>query len=230
MSKAQSAAGKSTKPAIPPAAPKGAGKKGGKNVPEGTHQVAAGAISGPTGKNMPEVNKPADVEITKEQREGERRQAASTAIAQFAASSMQAPAAHVPELTPEQKKAQEFAVELAKLSEKFGMPVPVAAVKQTKSANKQQRNGITRPAAGTVTGNIWDVADGISVSQNGAPAQIAQVKQHASLKDVNDHTIKTQYSRWRQFHGIKGRLQVVQAQSPEGNDDGIAAAMAGGKK
>lgn len=171
--------------------------------------------------------------VTDEQRAAEANQAQNNAIAQFAQSQMAAPAAHTPALDAEAAKIAAFNEQVKKLAAEVGINpdavlVPVKPAKNIK-ADKLTKNGITRPASGTTTGGIWDVADEISLSHNGHPATIAEVRSHAKMLQVNDHTIKTQYSRWRQFHGIKGRVQLVQATpqpaSPEGHDEGIENAF-----
>jgi hypothetical protein len=216
MAKTQSAAKsiKSTTPAI---------VKAPKLPPAGTRQVAAGAISGPKGKPLVETKPDTATEVTEEQRQGERRQAEANAVMQFTGAQLTTPAAHAPALSAEQQKMADFKVAQAKLAEQMGIkleeaaPAPVAAAK----ANKLQRNGITRPAAGTTTGKVWACADAISASQNGMPASIAQLKASAGMKDMNDHTLKTQYSRWRQYNGVKGRQVVVKPVAQEGAYEGM---------
>lgn len=168
-------------------------------------QVPAGTMS-----SEPKLATVPEVPVVDEQRQGERRQAEANAVAKFTASTLQTPAAHTPELSEEQKKFAAFQAEVAKLAATFGVSVPAAVAKAPRASNRIVQNGETRPAQGTVTGQIWDVADQISASQAGAPAQVSQLKAHPALKQVNDHTLKTQYARWRKFHNITGRLQVVQ--------------------
>jgi len=207
-----------------------------------------GNATGPGGKNMPEVtaqnqNPP---EITQEQRQGERRQQQQSAIARFANQSMDTPAAHnVPEVTDEQRKLIAFQEQMRITAEQFGVQLPPnledvlngkveqpqaqgAQGAQRAPRNADSQNGVTRPAKGTKTGQVWDAADAISTSKNGQPATIAEVKEKLA-GSVNDATTRTQYSRWRNYHGIKGRLdaqpQQQQAASPEGRDEGIEKAF-----
>lgn len=186
--------------------------KAKKAPPAGTHQVAAGTVSGPKGRNMP-VAPPADV--SDEQRQGERRQAQADAVMGFSASQLQTPAAHAPTLTPDQAKQAEYQAAIAKLAIEMGVTPPVVATKAPR-ADKNARNGITRPAEGSITGKVWAAADAISVAQNGTPATISAVKAHPTMAGVNDHTVKTQYARWRAYNGIKGRLQVVKSSTGSG--------------
>lgn len=221
MAKTQTAAPKAQTPAAVKAAATRAAKKA---------EAAAAKAAGPGGAPL---EKPLDLhDIAAEQRQGEANQAQTNAIAQFAQSQMAAPAAHTPALDAEAAKLAAFNEAVKKLAAESGINpdlvlAPTKPVKATK-ADRVERNGITRPASGTTTGGIWDVADEISMSHNGHPATIAEVRAHAKMLHVNDHTIKTQYARWRGFHGIKGRVQLVQAApqpaSPEGHDEGIEAA------
>jgi hypothetical protein len=107
--------------------------------------------------------------------------------------------------------ASSFEAELAALQAKHGFTGNVKFTKpKAEKALKVSRivqNGITRPADGTLCGLIWLAADHHTTPTS--PAQIAQLKADVALKDVNDHTIKTQYARWRQFNGVTGRLQNV---------------------
>jgi hypothetical protein len=183
-----------------------------KALPPGTHQVAAGTVSGPKGRKMP-VAPPA--EVTDEQRQGERRQQQADAVIAFSTSQLQTPAAHAPTLTAEQIQRQAFDAAVAKLAAEMGVTQPVVATKAPR-ADKNQRNGITRPADSSITGKVWAAADAISVAQNGTPATISAVKAHDLTKGINDHTVKTQYARWRAYNGIKGRLQVVKPSTGSG--------------
>lgn len=171
------------------------------------HRAKAGTVEGPKGKNMPA---PADAaEVTDEQRKAERRQADNDRRAQFAPTTQTAPAVHEP--TKEEKKAMEFQQKMKELAEQYGVdPATLGAPKQAKAprGDKQQQNGITRPAENTKCGLIWGLADKISHDQDGHPASIAQLKATNELKQMNDHTLKTQYARWRAYNGVKGRVDA----------------------
>ena len=159
-------------------------------------------------------SKAAQTEVHPEQRAADKK--ADDAM-KFAVQQMQTPAAlETPPALIADPKAAEFAAAIAKLAEQFGMPLPVAPAVKAK-LDKQQRNGITRPGANTKCGKIWAACDAISLSQGGAPATIAALKAHSSTHGINDHTIKTQYSRWRHYNGVAGRLPTIavnQTQSP----------------
>lgn len=66
-----------------------------------------------------------------------------------------------------------------------------------------KQHGITRPAAETKCGKIFSAADKITAESN-RPATISEVR--VACHGINDHTIKTQYARWRAFNGVTGRI------------------------
>lgn len=109
-----------------------------------------------------------------------------------------------------------FNEELELLKQKHNIPSSAGIVPQLvtpdtpprEKAAKVQRNGVTRPGENTLCGKIWAAADELSAASKSV-ASIAALKDHAATKGVNDHTIKTQYARWRLFNGIKGRMPTI---------------------
>jgi membrane protein involved in colicin uptake len=81
-----------------------------------------------------------------------------------------------------------------------------AAAKAAKEASKQpEQNGVRRPKSDTICGKAWAVFDELS-AKSGAPATIGD-----SLKNANgiaEATVRTQYARWRKYHGISGRVEA----------------------
>jgi hypothetical protein len=69
---------------------------------------------------------------------------------------------------------------------------------------KDQANGVTRPGAGTKTGRIWEIADGMS-AELGKPVGRKAVLEAATGEDINAATAATQYGRWRKYNGLEGR-------------------------
>ena len=161
-------------------------------------------------KAKPIKDQPAPaVEVSTEQRAADRR--ADDAM-KFSIQQMQTPAVlETPAvlLNADAEKQAEFNAAVAKLAAEYGLPLPAPAAPAKVKADKLQRNGITRPGANTVCGKIWAAADAISSSQGGAPATIASLKSHSATQGINDHTIKTQYSRWRHYNGVAGRLPTI---------------------
>lgn len=80
-----------------------------------------------------------------------------------------------------------------------------AAKEAGKAASKQpEQNSIRRPKADTITGKVWDTFDAIS-AETGAPATISEAIKRST--GVAEATVRTQYARWRKFHGISGRAE-----------------------
>ena len=61
-----------------------------------------------------------------------------------------------------------------------------------------KRNGVTRPKPETKTGNVWAIVDRLSDEQ---VVSLEEVMQSRWSEGLNHHTIATQYSRWKKFHG-----------------------------
>lgn len=65
---------------------------------------------------------------------------------------------------------------------------------------REQANGVTKPAEGTKTRQVWDTADAIS-AEIGRPALMAEVREKLG-EGVNKATISTQYNKWCTFYGV----------------------------
>jgi len=171
--------------------------------------------------------------IAQERREREERRAiqpdqAHAFVAQHLAAPVVPDGADPLHRTPEQVAAefkQKMEEAAANVAKELGISDPNAVTQllqgqapQPPRPAKLTRNNITRPASGTLTGTVWDVADEISKSHPGTtPATIAEIKADSRIRGMNDHTIKTQYARWRAYHGVRGRVALptpVQAQQP----------------
>lgn len=74
---------------------------------------------------------------------------------------------------------------------------------------RDAQNGVTRPKAGTQTGNVWAISD--KLSTNEAPAGRKEVLAEAIAKGINGSTAATQYGRWRKYHGLQGTGKAVAA-------------------
>lgn len=149
--------------------------------------------------------------VTDEQRIADRRaddqvkaDAKASAIANFVQQETKPPVDHAA-----------FEAELAALQAKHGVQVQMT-VKPPKAV-KNQQNGVTRPGEATTCGKIWATADAISVATHGV-CPVAALKEHPAMKGINDHTIKTQYAKWRAFNGITGRLPKLHAVHQEAGE------------
>lgn len=159
----------------------------------GLYRNAEPGVDG-TGSSAPAAPPPAptaeQVKAAQQAAKEQAKKAAEEAKAQKAAEKEAA----------KQAKAAEKAAEKAKKEEEK------KAAEEAKSAAKAatpEQNGIKRPKSGTATGRVWEIADHIS-GQLEAPASIRAVLEAGKAEGLNDATIKTQYARWRQFHGVTG--------------------------
>jgi hypothetical protein len=134
------------------------------------------------------------------------------------------PTAATAEMNPTQ--LAQFQAAMLALGQQFGMPAeviqnlsnPSTLLATTPRSAKDTRNSITRPGADTKTGKVWAIGDAISMQKGGTPettpASIAELKAHPDLRQFNDHTIRTQYARWRQYYGVSGRVQSEMVSAP----------------
>ena len=106
----------------------------------------------------------------------------------------------------ETKAAEAKAAKEAKAKEIAEKKAAREAAKKAKEDAKivrQVQNGVTRPAPGTSTARVWEIADEISAKAK-APASRADVLKVAEAAGLNTSTCATQYGRWRVFNGLKG--------------------------
>lgn len=98
-------------------------------------------------------------------------------------------------------------------------PVARPAVAAKIQKDRPESNGVKRPSAGTLCAQVWDVATSLSgfvpEGSEGSPvatkgtsgiATLSQVVKACEAAGINKYTARTQYARWRVFHGITGRI------------------------
>lgn len=90
-------------------------------------------------------------------------------------------------------------------------PAAAAPAADQKPARDKQ-NGVTRPSAGTATGNVWAIADRIS-NEKGRPALRAEVTAAGTEAGINSSTVTTQFGQWRRFYGLKKEEKVAGAET-----------------
>lgn len=66
---------------------------------------------------------------------------------------------------------------------------------------KITQHDVTRPANGTKTARVWEIADDLS-AKSGAPADRKPVLDAATSEGINVATAATQYGKWRVFNGL----------------------------
>lgn len=109
--------------------------------------------------------------------------------------------------TAEEIAAKQAAKAQAKADKAAVKAAAKLEAKAAKEAAKQpKQNDVRRPKAGTTTGKVWAIFDSLSAS-TGAPALIGDALKQAT--GIPEATVRTQYARWRKFHGITGRTVVA---------------------
>lgn len=70
--------------------------------------------------------------------------------------------------------------------------------------NRPEQNGMKYPSAGTKTRVIWDLCDAMA-KELGRPLKISELRERVA-QGTNENMMKSQYSYWRKFHNITGRV------------------------
>lgn len=88
-----------------------------------------------------------------------------------------------------------------------------ADAKAAKEANRQpEQNGIRRPGPNGLCGQVWGLADTLS-AQLGQAVPIANLIEAGVASGLNPSNIRTEYARWKKFHGLSGRITLPEAAS-----------------
>lgn len=72
---------------------------------------------------------------------------------------------------------------------------------RTIEKNREERNGIKRPSAGTVCRAVWDALDKVGIEN----ATSATAKALSEKNGWNKNNVSIEFYQWRRFHGIEGR-------------------------
>lgn len=105
-----------------------------------------------------------------------------------------------------QKIAADAAAKEAKAAAKAAADAEKAAAAEAKKSVKQpQQNGVTRPRPDGSCGKVWALADHHSGIKQ-SPVSISELIVHTQAAGLNDATTRTQYARWKTFHGIYGAV------------------------
>lgn len=92
------------------------------------------------------------------------------------------------------------------------MPEKKEKVVKPVKVEMPEQNGIKMPRPGTQCAQIWEMADSMSKALK-APVSIDELNDKALAAEFNPATIKTQYARWRKFHGVEGRIESPKAKA-----------------
>ncbi len=80
------------------------------------------------------------------------------------------------------------------------------AEREAKKGAKITQNDVTRPAADSKTGKVWEIADNLS-STKGSPVSLSELKAETDKIGANPNMVSSQYASWRKFYGIRGRVE-----------------------
>jgi len=127
----------------------------------------------------------------------------------------------------EAAKAAKEAAKGAKEAEKQAKLDAAAAAKQAKidakaakeaerEAKRQpEQNGVRRPGPEGKCGQAWSLFDETS-TKLGQPTPIADVMDIAKERGLNEANVRTEYARWKKFHGLTGRISLPKPAVTEG--------------
>ena len=112
-------------------------------------------------------------------------------------------------------KAAKEAEKQAKVAEREAAKVAREEEKARKiaerEANRQpEQNGVRRPGPNGSCGKVWAHADALS-TQLGRPVAIAELMAETDKESLNQSNVRTEYARWKKFHGISGKVQATAA-------------------
>lgn len=123
------------------------------------------------------------------------------------------------------KEAEKAAAKAAKEAKK------AEAVAVVKRVQQPAQNGVRRPGPDGLCGRAWALFDSTSAAL-GMPTPIANVLDEAARQGLNAANVRTEYARWKKFHGLTGRITLPVAEpvpapettSTEDADDGDTSA------
>jgi len=152
--------------------------------------------------------------------DAEKKEAAEKAKAEKAEAKAKADAEKkaAKEKADEEKKAAKEAAE----AERKAAAEAKAKEREEKAVSKVKvqlvsQRGVTQPKEGTKTRAVWDLADKLSAGK-GAPVAIKELMPQATAAGINDATTRTQYARWKQFHGVYGSVKAATVETPAANE------------
>lgn len=109
------------------------------------------------------------------------------------------------------KIAEKEAAQAAREAERQAKIDAKAAAKAAREANKMpEQNGIRRPSAEGVCGQVWNLADEIS-GELGQATPIANLLERTNAQSIDQTTARVQYARWKKFHGLSGKITLPTA-------------------
>lgn len=91
-------------------------------------------------------------------------------------------------------------------------PVAAPAAPRTKTTStghkiqkdREEQHGVRRPSAGTICDQVWGMVAKMWDETSGT-VRFKDILAKGAENGINEYTVRTQYARWRKFHGIVGR-------------------------
>ena len=138
---------------------------------------------------------------------------AATAAKQAEKEAKVAAAAELKAAKAAERAAKKEAAEAAKADKKASVEAEKAAkaqakldAKAAKEAERQpEQNGVRRPGPDGLCGKVWGLADSLSAEMSQA-VPIANLLKAGEEQGMNVNNIRTEYARWKKFHGLSGRI------------------------
>lgn len=105
-----------------------------------------------------------------------------------------------------EKAAKLQAVEDAKAAKEAAKVQAKLDAKAAEDAQRQpEQNGVRRPGPDGLCGKVWGLADTLS-AEMGQAVPIANLLKAGEEQGLNPSNIRTEYARWKKFHGLSGRI------------------------
>lgn len=113
-----------------------------------------------------------------------------------------------------QKKIDEKAAKAqAVIDAKAAKEQAKADAKAAKEAQRQpEQNGVRRPGPDGLCGKVWGLADLMSTELK-QPVPVANLLERGVAEGLNASNIRTEYARWKKFHGLTGRIELPKAET-----------------
>lgn len=130
------------------------------------------------------------------------------------------------EVEKEAKKAEREAAKQSKIDAKAAAVAEREAAKAAKeqaeldakaakeASRQPEQNGIRRPGLDGLCGKVWVLAGNLSASL-GQAVPIANLLEAGVAQGLNPSNIRTEYARWKKFHGLTGRITLPTEQASE---------------
>lgn len=135
-------------------------------------------------------------------------EAAAKKAAKEAAAAEKQAKADAKKAEKEAAAAKKEAEKQAKIDAKAAKAAEKEAAKAAKQANRMpEQNGVRRPGPDGLCGQVWALADKLSTELKQA-VPIANLLEAGTAAGLNASNIRTEYARWKKFHGLSGRITL----------------------